>query len=367
MMNLSGRNRSILLLACLLFCLFFFCCIELMLTSVPVSAHSYNGVAVLDTPTVTDPTVTALQKEQLVQQVEQLKNENAWYWTNASTFFTAMTLIIAGIAGGIRWFGDRQAEREKRTEERFQTVVTGLGADTMQARAGAAIMLHTFLQDGYERFYLQAYELAIVHLRQVDPPGKDPIPSTPLRDALTTIFKEAYPLARKVVKQDSRYFNASRVQLDFAYLSGSDLHGIWMPNSTVRQAFLNRINLADAILSDCKFAHSELKNANLANAQLRRVDFSHADLSDANLSHTKLRRAMLIDANMKNADFTGAELPQADLTGADLTGSNIEAAASLSGTVLTHVQGLKPEQRDACLKKGAQLDEDKQPLTPATP
>ncbi len=366
MVKLSARNRKLFLVIGVLSCIFFssllLLCLVFLSTSLPTSAHVYNVAIALDTPTVTDPTVTALQKEQLVQQVEQLKNENAWYWTNASTFFTAMTLIIAGIAGGIRWFGDRQAEREKRTEERFQTVVTGLGADTMQARAGAAIMLHTFLQDGYERFYLQAYELAIVHLRQVDPPGKDPIPSTPLHDALTTIFKEAYPLARKVVKQDSRYFNASKVQLDFSSLSDAQLQAIWMPDACLRETYLNRTDLSGALLSGCKFSHSELKQANLANAQLRRADFSHANLSGANLSHTKWRGAILTNAVLTNADLTGAELP-----GVDLTGSNIEAAASLSGTVLTNALGLKPEQRDACLKKGAQFDEDKQPLTPATP
>ncbi|HTK11004.1 MAG TPA: pentapeptide repeat-containing protein [Ktedonobacteraceae bacterium] len=333
--------------------LFFFALILLIApaSSTQASAHARAVTVALETPTTVDPTVTALEKEQLEQQVQQLKNENTWYWTNVSTFFTSMTLILAGIAGGVRWFSDRRSEREKRAEERFQAVVTGLGAERMETQAGSAIMLHTFLQRGYEQFYFQAYELAVVHLRYAGEPGAEPIALSPLREALITVFKEAFPMARETLKQDPRSFNASRVMLDSAYLSGSDLRAIWMPHAFLRNAFLSKVIFVNASLSDSTFAYSDLKGATFANARLRRVDFAHADLSNAILTRAKLRRASFVGAKLSGADLSEAELP-----GADLTGANIEDAASLARTILKDARGLTPEQREICLQKGALFD-----------
>ena len=110
------------------------------------------------TPTE-DATVTALNKEKLAQEVQQLKNQNApdlfgWLRTNAAILLSTLVVVIGGLIGLFRWLGDRrdeqekrredqrseqekraeeqkhwledrQAEREKRAEERFQSAVTG--------------------------------------------------------------------------------------------------------------------------------------------------------------------------------------------------------------------------------------------------
>src|SRR5947209_18293638 len=89
------------------------------------------------TPTE-DATVTALNKEKLAQEVQQLKNQNtpdlfSWLRTNASI----LLVIGGGLIGLWRWLvdrrdaqdkelEDRKAEREKQAEERFQKVVEGL-------------------------------------------------------------------------------------------------------------------------------------------------------------------------------------------------------------------------------------------------
>lgn len=309
------------------------------------------------TPTVTDPTVTALEKEKLIQEVDQLKNANFWSWTSASTFFSTMALIIAGVVGGIRWFSDRSTEREKRAEERFQTVVEGLGAKRTETKIAAAIMLRTFLQPGYKQFYRQAFDLAVANLRllkahsksQNDPDASEPL--TPLAQALIIVFKGGFPLARDWLKQDPRSLDATEILLDHAYLSGADLKTIWMPGAFLRKAILNRTDLSEALLSDAKFIGAELKNAVLRKAQLRRVNFSGADLSGANLSETKLRDAKFIGANLSGVDLSGAELP-----GADLSKANPEDAKSLKNTRMHNVIGLTPKQRDICLAKGAIME-----------
>jgi uncharacterized protein YjbI with pentapeptide repeats len=338
--------------------LLIFCSLLLFLFFIGLPMHSVHVALahVQDTPTVVDPTVTALEKEQLIQQVKQLQNQNDWYWTSASTFLSTMALLIAGIFGAVRWFGDRRIERDKRAEERFLAVVESLGGERTETRVGAAIMLRTFLAPGYSQFYNQIFDLAVANLRLravVVLPGTATTsePLTPLAQALIVIFKEAFPLARDLLKQDPRYFNASLVQLDNAYLSGADLRTIRMPQVSLREAIMNRTDFTGALLSDTVFVKAELKGANFSNALLRRSDFSHANLTEANLVKTKLRGAICIGTNFAEADLTQAELP-----GVNLTQSNIEKAQSLSGAKMIGVIGLTQAQRDACVAKGAVMD-----------
>src|SRR6266704_556419 len=122
----------------------------LLMVWVPVSeAGAYEkafGFARLGTGTVQatpteDATVTALNKEKLAQEVQQLKNQNeqlknqngpdlfAWLRMNASIFLSTLVVVIGGLIGLGRWLADRRSEREKRAEERFQKVVEGLAGD----------------------------------------------------------------------------------------------------------------------------------------------------------------------------------------------------------------------------------------------
>src|SRR5205823_860630 len=109
--------------------------------------------------------------------VEQLHNQNFWSaWTNLATPISILAVFGGSIFTLIRYltdrrdardkeFKDREDERAKRAEERFQKVVEGLGSDKEGAKVGAAIMLRTFLQKGYEQFYEQVFDLAVAHLR----------------------------------------------------------------------------------------------------------------------------------------------------------------------------------------------------------
>ena len=101
---------------------------------------------------------------------------------------------------------------------------------------GAAITLRTFLQPGYEQFYRQAFDLAVAHLRlrkaeasapeppsspdhvliipkgsfrqeQQPPPPTTSIPLNSLSQALITVFKESFPLARNELKKTNAQFD----------------------------------------------------------------------------------------------------------------------------------------------------------------
>src|SRR6266516_74789 len=359
------------------------------IVGLPVSATGTHeeiaGLAGLGTVTVQvtpteDATVTALNKEKLAQEVQQLKNQNepnllGWLGTNASI----LIVVVGALIGLFRWLGDRRSEREKRAEERFQSVVEGFGSEREEARVSAAINLRTFLLPGYERFYQRVFGLAVAHLRlprspylSEDPDGlsrlpKDqniPLEPTALSQALSLVFKEAFPLARSQEKRSPhtklrtdwytkwyQSLDARGVQLDNAYLGGSaDLERVWMPKASLRKADLWWINLKGAYLCQADFRWAELNGADLSESDLSGADLSGADLSEANLS----------EAFLNGANFSGAKLFKADLSGADFRGADLtklEDALTLEGTKLHRVRGLTKRQLETCKAKGAIIDE----------
>ncbi len=337
------------------------------MTWVPVSAaRAYEGVSELATPgTITvqttpaeDATVTALNKEKLELEIQQLKEQNepdffGWLRTNASVLFSTLVVVIGGLIGLWRWLGDRrdaqdkelknqQNEREKRAEERFQSAVIGLGDEKEGARIGAAILLRTFLRPGYEQFYIQTFDLAVANLRlpRTPHPPEDPdaaLPLTTLSQVLIVAFKEAFPLARSQSKGSPQSLDASSIQLDNAFLNGVDLKQVWMRQASLRKAKLRGANLSGASLLETNLSGAKLRGANLSEADLIRANLSGAELLETNLSRAKLR-----DAN---------------LSGADLSGANLDDALSLIDANLRGVKGLTKEQLEVCKAKGAIIDE----------
>jgi uncharacterized protein YjbI with pentapeptide repeats len=325
------------------------------------------------TPTV-DATVTALDKEKLVQEVQQLKNQNepdllGWLRTNASILLSTLVVVVGALVGLFRWLGDRRdeqeehredhrSEQEKRAEERFQKAVEGLGGDNEGAKVGAAIMLRTFFGTDYKQFYRQTFDLAVAHLRlaRTSEPPKDPntpllvgvekdqdqkdpnapLPLTTLRQALIVVFKEAFPLARDRFKEQDAQFlpqslDATGVQLDNAYLAGADLKQAWMPEAFLRQANFSEANLSEANLSRANLnranlSGANLNRANLSGASLSRAEIGGADLSGANFSRANLSKAYLRKADLSGANLSGANLSEARLRGADLSNANLSGA-----------------------------------------
>ena len=317
------------------------------------ASGSTRSVTALATPTE-DATVTALNKEKLAQEVEQLKEQNKpglfeWLRTNASILLSTLVVVIGALIGLWRWLGDRRdehekrredqrTEQEKRAEERFQSAVTGLGDEKEGARIGAAILLRTFLRPGYEQFYTQTFDLAVANLRlpRTPHPPQDPntpLPLTTLSQALIVVFKEAFPLARSQNKRSPESLDATDIQLDSAYLRGADLKQVWMP-----QASMRKVDLSGADLSRVNLSEAELIRAKLNEADLNGTYFNGAKLSGADLSRADLRGADLRGADLSWAKLSGAYLSEADLSGANLSGADFRGA-NLHGVV-----GLTKEQ-----------------------
>jgi uncharacterized protein YjbI with pentapeptide repeats len=342
---------------------------------VPVSvAGAYEGTSGLATPVTgtvqatptVDATVTALNKEKLEQEVQQLKNQNAsdlfgWFRTNAAILFSTLAVVFGGLFGLWRWRVDRRDAQDKelkdrrdaqdkdlkaQAEERFKTAVTALGDEKESVQVGGAILLRSFLnkedKEIYERYYTQIFDLAVAYLRLPrtppsleDPDGiphspedlNAPLPLTTLRQALIVVFKEACPLARSQNKGSPQSLYATGIQLDNASLWKADLKQVWMPQASLREADLREAKLMEADLSKADLNGADLREAKLMEADLRETTLSGADLREADLREADLREADLRRANLSKANLSKASLIRADLREADLREADFSYSA----------------------------------------
>lgn len=377
------------------------------------AAEASNSIAGLPTPTPTvratpieDATVTALNKEKLQKDIEKDqsgidkdRSDIFWSWTAALTVFGG---IITAFITAMRYFNDRQAEREKAAAERekeareaLRLAIVGLGSENNDTKVGAVTSLRALLISGYERYYQQIFELAIANLRARRTESDQPEPLDAFKQALIALFKDSYPLARDTLKErypksrfNPRSLDATGIIFDNAYLVRADLRQAWMPFALLRNADLLEANLSNANLNGADLSGSDLSYANLTGADLSEANLRRANLRASNLNgaillranlaeaeismsllsgaflrEANLRGANLIDAKISNASFRRANfsevnLSRSNLTNTDLTQTNIEEAQSLQGTDLSGVKGLTEEQLKACKAKGAIIDKD---------
>jgi hypothetical protein len=358
-----------------------------------------------------DVSATVLGEDKLREDTKQVERQNdrsvaAWLWSNAatvlSTVLSAAAIAVAGYLGFRRWvrerkdaqnkiLADRKDEREKRSEERFQSAIQGLGGEKIEGKIAAAVVLRTFLRPGYEEFYNQVFDLAVTNLRlqkhvdsgiskspnlvgqalsallsvsktQPQKSGESNVSEfpDPLGQALITLFREAFPRARDRLMEKSPPFDpqsldAAGIQLDRAHLYGADLTSAWMPGASLQKADLKAAQLSPIQLEGANLTGAALNNAILRGANLTRANLSEANLTGAMLPKATLEGAKLGGAVLTHVDLTGADLSRADLTDADLTGANPEGAGNLAKTIMHNVIGLSPEQCKTCKDKGADI------------
>jgi len=113
---------------------------------------------------------------------------------------------------------------------------------------------------------------------------------------------------------DLSYTRLHGIDLSYANLSYAKLIGANLSGTNLSEANLNEANLNRADLS-----YTNLKGANFFQTDLRIVNFFQADLSDANLGGADLFGADLRDANLNTAHLKGANFFQADLKGVCLS------------------------------------------------
>ncbi len=375
------------------------CALVLSLAFLPCSANAYpaepgrsqkpsdgkGGQESATTESVQDPVKTQLEKEKLALEIEKLRLENANAERSLATKrgwlnllygnVSVMVAIILGFWGLFRYLRERREELLKREDERFEEVVKGLGGETNQQRVSSAVLLPTFLREGYERFYLQVFNLAAGNLRG----QTDKEQSGPLSKALISVFRQSYPLARtaltrqtKTIKEwdIARQLNAAGVNLDRAFLAGADLSYAWLRGATFRYAILRGANVTKTVLEEADCVSSEFAEATMSDTNLKRANFSKASLESADLSGARADGAKFKGANLTGITMRGGTVGGVDFSGANLTGatfrgvtfasslpdgvpSNPEESEALSGAVFEDVEGLTFDQIESCKARGA--------------
>lgn len=332
-----------------------------------------------------------LQEEKNALEVNKLRIENA---NNERSFASTLgwqnlvyenvpviVAIVLGFVGLFRYLRERREELLKREDERFEGVVKGMGSAQEAQRVSSAVLLSTFLRPGFERFYVQVFNLAAGNLRYADTSASVSSTSHPLVQALASVLRESYSLARDSLKArdesgidllTGRYLNATGISLNGAFLAGADLEGGWLREATFRGARLRGVKLASAILEKADFSGAELVEIVLYKANLKEADFTEANVEYGDLSDARVDRAIFRDANLSNVTMTGGTAGGVDFSGADLTGAklrgvdftpippnvkeaNPEAANILSNALFENVTGLTEAQIARCKEKGAKF------------
>jgi uncharacterized protein YjbI with pentapeptide repeats len=88
-------------------------------------------------------------------------------------------------------------------------------------------------------------------------------------------------------------------------------------------AFLQGVELSNAILSRCSFQSADLRQSVLRSSNLTFCNLRSANLRNADLDHAQLADADLTEADLTGADLSFAGLERADLSYADLRTSNL--------------------------------------------
>jgi uncharacterized protein YjbI with pentapeptide repeats len=151
--------------------------------------------------------------------------------------------------------------------------------------------------------------------------------------ALEDLYKDDVSLAGVDI---SRAY-LPRLNLAGADLTDANLAGAKLQDANLGGAFLSDANLGGAFLYDANLAGGHLSSADLAGADLRLANLAGAILIDANLAGAFLRAADLAGADLRLANLAGAILVDADLTGADLFEANL-AGANLRNTNLQNIK-----------------------------
>lgn len=104
-------------------------------------------------------------------------------------------------------------------------------------------------------------------------------------------------------------------------LSGVDLTGATLRDSSFRRADLSGADLSGADARDASFVSATMHDTMLDGARLVRADLTKADLEGASLREADFTRAKLYRANLRGADLTDAKLDGTDLLYAELGGA----------------------------------------------
>lgn len=208
---------------------------------------------------------------------------------------------------------NRLAEEGQR-QERMKNAIEHLGNNSDSVRLGGAYELYHLAEDtGALR--QTVLDVLCAHIRQTT--GEDEYrekhkskPAEEVQSLLTLLFV-----------RNHRIFRGCHINLQESWLNGADIREAHLERADLAKAYLQGTILFEAHLQKANFREARLQGANLGMAHLQAADFIKARMQGAQLFRARLQGAELFGAQMQ-----GARLYLACLQGARFTGVHLQGA-----------------------------------------
>jgi hypothetical protein len=327
--------------------------------------------------TETAETTAEIEADQARSNIETTDD---WWdaWLNPEKlgpFVTVTAATLGTIAGGFKWLitrRDEQAaarrEREqarqdaidkerKDEDDKFGAVLVSLDSPDEAAKLKASTDLFGYTHEYYERCHQRIFDAAVGVLRnrEIDlaQPPKEP---TQFEENIIRAFLKVIPSLQETERQKksethkkginvagypdpdkaayAQYddfaspLDASRINLEGAFLVGEDLSMLDLDGASFRGARLNR----------ARFINTDLRDTHFEDAQLRGARFMRVDGSDMRLDNADLKSALFFEI--------------------DFATMNIEAAGSLDNVQIGGIKNLDPSRLEAVKARGAKIIND---------
>ena len=203
---------------------------------------------------------------------------------------------------------------EGQRQERMKNAIEHLGHDSNSVRLGGAYELYHLAEDtGALR--QTVLDVLCTHIRQTT--GEDEYrekhkskPAEEVQSLLTLLFV-----------RNHRIFRGCHINLQESWLNGADIREAHLERADLAKAYLQGTILFEAHLQKANFREARLQGANLEMARLQAADFIEARMQGAQLFRARLQGAELFGAQMQ-----GARLDYASLQGARLAGVRLQGA-----------------------------------------
>jgi len=220
----------------------------------------------------------------------------------------------------------QETESQRRTDEKFTAIVTGLGSESEAIQAGAAVSIVTFIKPEYMHLHDQVFAILHANLKIKH--------SDVVSNLIVAAFEKSLRWRLDRAKQLNEKFE---LDISRANLCHGDLSGLDLSNSDLGFAQLKLANMRDTILFRARGYQANLEKARLSKANLNEARLQKAQMNEAYLHECNLIAADLKEADLRGAQFQQAKMQSAHLEGADITGAKFEQA-DINDTYFTGVK-----------------------------
>lgn len=275
-----------------------------------------------------------LQNEKLRQEILKLQLENKKlnsFWgllPSYATFLTALVAVIGIIITIWKQINERSRQQEldrrqrgmdrkqreddslRRLDEKFTSIISNLGSESISIQASAAVSIITFLKPEYRVFHDQVFMILLANLK------------IPHSDSVNKLLIAGFEKAIRIRLQSAQEKYEEFV-LD---LSGSNLFRVDLSGLNLSQADLGFAKLQGANLSNTNLSRVRGGEANLENARLSRANLEEARFRKAQLEGAQFHEARLVSADFRQTQLTKAQFYRAEMQSAHLEKANIIGA-----------------------------------------